>query len=91
MTGDLELILNSGASHHITSNYHALTSVARLPQAINIKLPHGHNVVIQEVGTVDLGNGLILRNVLCSPILACNLISVQKLTTSKNGIMIYRT
>jgi len=86
-----EWILDSGVSHHITSNLQAMTKLVQLPKIINITIPNGYTVAVREAGTVDLRHGLVLKNMLYSPVFNCNLISVQRLTTDENCIITYGT
>ena len=85
----LEWILDSGASHHMTSNIIAINDLCDLPQAIYILIPNGIVVKVKQAGTVNLRHGLVQKNVLYSPEFKCNLISVQQLTYDKNCIIIY--
>jgi len=83
----LEWILDSRASHHIISNFQALTNLEKLPEVINITTLTSYIVAVGEAGTVYLLHGLILKNVLYSPFFNCNLISIQQLTTYENCII----
>jgi len=73
----LEWILYSGASHYITFNFQALTNLPKLPKLVNVTTLTGCNIAVREAGTVDNGDGLVLKDVLYSPLFNCNLIYMQ--------------
>ena len=87
--GPLQWVLDSGASHHMTFNRNVFSQLYKLPAAIYITIPNGKEETVTEGGIVNLGNGLVLQNVLYVPSFTCNLISVHQLANDKNCIIIY--
>jgi len=87
--GPVQWVLDSGASHHMTFNRNIFSTLSRLPAAIYVTIPNGQEEIVTEGGTVNLGNGLVLRNVLYVPSFACNLISVHQLANDRNCIITY--
>ena len=69
--------LDVGVSYHMTSEMHALTNLFYLPQVIYIALPDGEILKVRQAGIVDVGHGLILKNVLYLLDFKHNLISAQ--------------
>ena len=51
---------------------------------VAIKLPNRTYTMACEQGSVDLGEGLMVKNVLFVPKLTCNLVSVSKLCKQLN-------
>jgi len=87
--GPLEWVLDSGASHHMTFNRDILSNISKLPTTVYVTIPNDKEEIITIEGTVNLGNGLVLQNVLYIPSFTCNLISVHQLANDKNCIIIY--
>ena len=73
----------------MTPNLDALDNVNDLFELIHIAQPDGTIVVVEQGGTMYLGDGLYLKEVLYTPNFKCNLISVQKLAQDENCIIIY--
>ncbi|XP_019195989.1 PREDICTED: uncharacterized protein LOC109189817 [Ipomoea nil] len=76
-------ILDSGATDHITcsldyiDNYHKVFGIF-------VKMPNGDSVQVTHIGEIRLFPNLLLKNVLCIPSFAFNIISASKLT-KQNG------
>jgi len=77
--GPLQWVLDYGASHHMTFNYNVFYYFSKLPAVVHITMPNGKEEIVIEGGMENLGNGLILQNVLYVPSFTCNLISVHQL------------
>ena len=60
----LHWILDTGASHHMTANFPALTHIYTLSLPITISQPNGRQVLIEKAGMVKLGPDIILKDVL---------------------------
>ena len=72
-------IIDNGASGHITSHLHLLTSVKQLKTPGFITMPNGKQSRIAHIGSVQLTPSLLLSNVLHVPDFQFNLLSVSKL------------
>jgi len=70
-------VLDTGASYHMTSDLPALIDLFNLAQVVYIMLLDGKIVKVRQAGIVNLGHGIILKNVHYSLEFKCNLISVQ--------------
>ncbi|XP_019087549.1 PREDICTED: uncharacterized protein LOC109127378 [Camelina sativa] len=78
LSGKTDMIIDSGASHHMTLNIDLLSDVQTiLPCAI--RLPGGDRAMAEKQGWMCLGGDIRLNGVLYSPDLTCSLISVAKL------------
>ena len=76
-------MLDSGASAHMVCDVNLVSNLQRIsPTAI--RLPSGDCTVAREVGSVTLGDGIKLDNVLCVPNLNFNLVSISKLCKQLN-------
>ena len=64
----------------MTLNKRVLINRYKLATPINITLPEGQIVQVEEVGMVHAGSRIILKDVLYTPTFAYNLISVPQLT-----------
>ena len=82
-------IIDNRALHHMTPNFHTLTSVYKLDEPIYITILDGRTVSMELAGTVNVASGLILKNVLYTPNLTCNLISAHKLVKDENCLVTY--
>ena len=81
-------MLDSGASCHMAGNVLTMTNVKKIAP-VAIGLPNGTYTLAREKGTVVLGEGLRLDNVLCVPKLNCNLVSISKLCKQLNCAVTY--
>lgn len=77
-TYDLEWILDSGASDHITSSYDLLENPVSLNSTIF--LPNGHSALITHKGSITLTPNIVLKDVFYAPTFKFHLISISKLT-----------
>ena len=82
-------VLDTGASHHMTSNLAAVNNGYTLSMPIYILQPHGRKIKVEKAGSVKLGPNIILRDVLYIPTFKCNLISTQKLAIDENCLVSY--
>ncbi|CAM8991331.1 unnamed protein product [Rhodiola kirilowii] len=71
-------ILDTGASYHMTGDSSLLQNLHSVSPSI-ITLPDGSTSVASQAGTVILGHGLHISNVLLVPNFTCNLISLVHL------------
>lgn len=72
----LSWIIDTGASHHMTSTYECFSEVHDITPC-PIGLPNGAETTALKEGTVTLGEKLKLQRVLFVPKLKCNLISMS--------------
>lgn len=73
-------VLDSGATDHICTNISKMTNLYKCPAPIQVNLPNGHTVLVDQIGTVALQTNIILHTVLYIPEFAYNLISISILT-----------
>ena len=73
-----EVILDSGASHHMTGDIHVLESVKFIPP-VPVSFVDGSVVYATKCGCLSLSKDISLENVLFVPSLNCNLLSVAKM------------
>ena len=73
-----DLIIDSGASHHMTGDINLLTNLKSI-NSVAISLPDGGVAWATRYGTQNLGGKLILQQVLYAPQLSITLISVSQL------------
>ena len=76
-------IIDSGATHHITSTLELLSEVSPSPHT-SVTLPNGNKVQIDSIGSTNFGSDFSLSNVLHVPSFCVNLLSVSKITKSLN-------
>lgn len=81
---DMDWILDTGASIHLTGNFRYLRKPQKLSMPCSIQLPNGRTAHANLMGQVYLGPNLVLREVLYVPEFACNLISIGKLLMESN-------
>jgi len=79
----MDWVLDTGASHHMTSNLATLTNIYTLSTPVFISQLDGRQVKVEKAGLVKLGPNIILKDVLDTPAFKCNLISAQKLAVDK--------
>lgn len=60
-------IIDSGATDHMTPEFHNLLQSVPFNISTKINLPTGATAQISHLGTVKLNTGLILKNVFCVP------------------------
>lgn len=82
-------IIDSGATDHITSCPHFLTSNIDNSTMPPVVLPSGEKAPINAIGTISLNSYLYLRDVWCVPTFHVNLMSVSKLTKGLNFSMTF--
>jgi len=72
-------VIDSGATHHVC---HDITLFQTLSETMNdsVTLPTGYGVKITGIGSVELSDHMILKNVLYIPDFRLNLLSVSQLT-----------
>jgi len=73
---NVKWVLDSGASHHMTSNECVFENLHNLSEPVSIGLPNGRIVLVKQVGDVNLGVGCKLREVLYTTAFKGNLISI---------------
>jgi len=78
-------VLDTGASHYMTSNLAALENICTLSTSIFISQPDGRQVNVE----VKLRSDIILKGVLYTPTFKCNMISSSKLVIDENCVMSY--
>ncbi|KAL2921093.1 Retrovirus-related Pol polyprotein from transposon RE1 [Bienertia sinuspersici] len=79
-----EWILDSGATHHMTSNKNLIYELLEMKETPKISLPTGQTSGIIGTGKVKLRNGMELKNVMLIPSFQQNLFSIQKLSRDSN-------
>ncbi|KAG6755697.1 hypothetical protein POTOM_041530 [Populus tomentosa] len=81
-------LLDSGASHHVTSDLHNLSLHAPYQGSDDIMIGDGTTLPITHTGSTSLSSSNIhfsLTNVLCVPSIQKNLISISKFCISNNA------
>ena len=75
-------IVDSGASHHITTNEHLLrnSKCTASSHQDKVNLPTGDKASITHIGDTHLFNNEMIKEVLCVPEFKFNLLSVSQLT-----------
>lgn len=73
-----EVILNTGASHHMTGDVSVLTQLKEIVPC-HVSFADGSQVATTQCGSLPLSKKLVLKNVLFVPNLNCTLLSVAKL------------
>ena len=81
-------MLDSGASAHMLADVNLVSNLQRV-SPIAIGLLNCDYSVACDVGSVNLGDGIKLDNVLYVPNLNCNLISMFKLCKQLNCAVTY--
>ena len=72
-------IIDSGATDHMTAYLQNLVDVRQAPPHSVIKLPNNQKAEITHIGSLQLSNGLMLREVLYVPSFNHNLLSIHRL------------
>ncbi|KAF7842738.1 Retrovirus-related Pol polyprotein from transposon TNT 1-94 [Senna tora] len=73
-------IVDSGASDHMTSNDSLFSTLAPCKTSLQVKIAYGTMAKVLGIGSVKISDTITLLNVLHVPTLACNLLSISKLT-----------
>ena len=76
-------VIDTGATHHVCCDISFFSHCEPI-QNMNIMLPNGDTVAIDQIGTVHLSNNFHLDNVLFVPLFTFNLLSISALTLSHN-------
>jgi hypothetical protein len=81
-----EWYFDSGASSHMTSTPHSLSQTfsQRYPAPSSIIVGNGFMISVTATGSTELPHSLRLNNILISPQIIKNLISVRQFTTDNN-------
>ena len=82
----LPWIIDTGASHHMTSTYECLNDLRDI-MPYPVGLPNGVKTKALKEGTMTLGEKLKLQHVLFMPKLKCNLIYVLQLLDDSNLVV----
>ena len=83
------LILDNAASHDMTSLFSLLKDIRTIHQPLQITVPISAIVLVDKIGTMNLGCNIKLHNVLYIPQFTCNLIFIHKLTSISNCTVTY--
>ncbi|KAL2923749.1 Retrovirus-related Pol polyprotein from transposon RE2, partial [Bienertia sinuspersici] len=83
-TATNEWIIDSGATHHMTSNKESMTHVCGYASRNCINFPTGETTQISGIGEVRLSNDMVLSKVMLIPSFKHSLLSVQKLSKENN-------
>ena len=81
-------IIDTGATDHIIHSINLFSTITKVLNTF-VKLPNGENVTVTHLGTVHLSEGLVLKDVLCVPSFAYNLLSITKFTSDQNCCFIF--
>ncbi|KAL2936914.1 Retrovirus-related Pol polyprotein from transposon RE1 [Bienertia sinuspersici] len=87
--GEKMWIVDSGATHHMTGEIEKVKDVVNVDNKTKINLPIGETLGITGMGTVRLGNGMRLKNVMIIPAFKQSLFSVKKLTEEENCKVVF--
>lgn len=83
-------IVDSGATHHICSNLSLFAEYKTYNHAHNsITVADGKKSIVKHIGSVNLGNGITLYNVMHVPGFKYNLISAHQLCKDLNCSIIF--
>ncbi|CAH9135408.1 unnamed protein product [Cuscuta epithymum] len=75
---EVDWLLNSGASYHMTGCAQLMTSNKKLTPIL-VSMPNGETTHATSVGDIHLSPEIVIKNVLHVPGLKCNLISIARL------------
>ena len=78
-----DVILDTGASHHMTGNSDLLTDIEMIPPC-SISFADGNRTFAVKMGTFSLSDKIKLQRVLFVPDMNCTLVSVAKLLKQAN-------
>ena len=78
LTGENSWIIDTGASHHMTSTLACMNDVRDI-EPCPVGMPNGTRTYATKEGMVTVGDKLMLKHVLFVPNLNCNLISISQL------------
>lgn len=82
-------ILDSGTTHHITSNKSHLSNITILPYPLLVDLLNGYKVKVTEVRSMKLAPMIILHKVYFIPSFKYNLVSIKSLVAHLKCIAIF--
>ncbi|XP_076895995.1 uncharacterized protein LOC143548796 [Bidens hawaiensis] len=82
-------ITNTGANDHMCHDENLLSSVSFIKNPIFITLPNGTCVTVHQHGIVPLTDNISLSNVLSVSQFRNNLLSVSRLCSDTNGIVLF--
>ena len=82
-------ILDSGTTHHITSNKSHLSNITILPYPLLVDLLNGYKVKVTEVRSMKLAPVIILHKVYFIPSFKYNLVSIKSLVAHLKCISIF--
>lgn len=71
-------IIDSGATHHITSYIQLVTN--SIPITSDLYMPNGKKCCVSHIATIYLDSEIVLKEVVVTPNFQCNLLSVAQLT-----------
>ncbi|KAL2248343.1 UNVERIFIED_CONTAM: Retrovirus-related Pol polyprotein from transposon RE1 [Sesamum indicum] len=77
-------IMDSGASAHMSMNADLFHNLRNLDIISSVKLPDGHVYKVRQIGDIQISNKLTLKNVLYTPDLKYNLLSINALCEAGN-------
>ncbi|KAK2966571.1 hypothetical protein RJ640_009343 [Escallonia rubra] len=77
-------IVDTGATNHITHDVNSLSNVEQQHNIPPVQIPDGKTIHVHALRQINLGNRLILDQVLGVPDFCFNLMSVSKLTRDLN-------
>lgn len=85
-------ILDSGITHHMTTNLNHLNHITPYHGDRTITIGNGTGLAVTHIGSTSIptsNTSLVLRNVLCVPKITVNLLSVKKLCRDNGCWFIY--
>ena len=88
-TGHIQWGFDSGASHHMTSNYAAFSHVYNLSLPIIISQLDGQRSTMKQASMVKLEPDIQLKDVLYTLTFKYNLVFTQKLVIDENCVVSY--
>ncbi|XP_074300286.1 uncharacterized protein LOC141631526 [Silene latifolia] len=86
VTLDVEWLIDSGCSHHMTGKRDLLKNIRHEEQS-NVSLPDGRIMKAEIHGEVELSKNFVLKDVLFVPTLTSDIISVQQLISENNCVV----
>ena len=82
-------IIDSGASDHMTNSIHLFKSYSPCPENRKVRIADGSFSPIAGKGLVQISERIDLNSVLHVPKLACNLLSVSKISKDSNCRVVF--